>query len=166
MTMFFDDEFDKLFKRMSRSFFDIDELFEEVKHAGNVSGPFYYGYTMTVGPDGKPVVKEYGNVRPGLLPTAESREPLVDTIVDEKEGVVKLVAEMPGVEKPDINVVVEGKSVKIDAERGEKKYHAKVPIKHKVDESSAKASYKNGILELTFKLQQEEKPQGKKVEVE
>ncbi len=166
MTMFFDDEFDRLFKRMSRSFVDLDEIFEEAKNTGIASGPFYYGYTMTIGPDGKPVVREYGNVKPGLLPTAESREPLVDTILDEKEGLVKLVAEMPGVDKSDINVLVEGKYAKIDAEHGEKKYHVKVPLKHKVDENSAKASYKNGILELTFKLQKEEKPSGKRVEVQ
>lgn len=166
MTMFFDDEFDRLFKRMSRSFPDLDELFDEAKSTGTVSGPFYYGYTMTVGPDGKPVVKEYGNVRPGLLPTSDTREPLVDTIVDEKEKLVKLVAEMPGVEKNDVKIVVDGKLVNIDAEHGEKKYHAKVPIKYKVDENSVKASYKNGILEIIFKLQEEEKPKGKTVEVE
>ncbi len=164
--MFYDDEFDKLFKRMSGSFFDLGDVFEVVKNTGTASGPFYYGYTMTVGPDGKPVVKECGNVRPGLLPTSDAREPLVDTIVDEKEKVVKLVAEIPGVEKSDVKIVVEGKSVNIDAEHGEKKYHVKVPIKHKVDENSAKASYKNGILELTFKLQIPEKPKGKTVEVE
>jgi HSP20 family protein len=166
MTMFFDDEFDRLFKRMSRSFMNLDDLFDEFKSTGTVRGPYYYGYTMTVGPDGKPVVKEYGNVRPRLLPTADSREPLVDVIADEKEKVLKLVAEMPGVEKKDIKVVVEGKVVHIDAEQGEKKYHAKVPIKYKVDENSAKASYKNGILELIFKLQESEKPKGKTVEVE
>jgi len=163
--MFYDNEVDKLFKRISGSFFDLDDVFEVAKNAGTASGPFYYGYTMTVGPDGKPVVKEYGNVRPGLLPTSDTREPPVDTIIDEKENVVKLVAEMPGVEKSDVKIVVEGKSVNIDAEHGEKKYHAKVPIKHKVDENSAKASYKNGILELTFKLQSPEKPKGKTVEV-
>lgn len=164
--MFFDDEFDKLFNRMSRSFLNLEDVFEEAKSTGTVSGPFYYGYTMTVGPDGKPVVKEYGNVKPGLLPTSDTREPLVDTIVDEKEKVVKLVAEMPGVEKKDVKIVVDGKLVNIDAEHGEKKYHAKVPIKYKVDENSVKASYKNGILEILFKLQEEEKPKGKTVEVE
>ena len=162
--MFFDEEFDNLFNRMSRSFVNLDDLFAEVKSTGNVSGPFYYGCTMTVGPDGKPVVTECGNVNPGLLPTSDAREPLVDTIVDEKEKVVKLVAEMPGVEKKDVKIVVDGKLVNIDVEHGEKKYHAKVPIKHKVDEDSVKASYKNGILEITFKLQ--EKPEGKTVEVE
>ncbi len=150
---------------MSRSFSDIDDIFEVAKNQDNSTGPYYYGYTMTVGPDGKPVVKEYGNVRPGLLPTSDKREPLVDTIVDDKENIIKMVAEMPGVTKEDINVVVEDKTVNITAEHGDKKYEANVPIKYKVDKDSAKASYQNGILELTFKLQEESKPKGKKVEV-
>lgn len=164
--MFYDDEFDRIFKRMSRSFAGVDDLLEDFKQNGSAFGPYYYGYTMTVGPDGKPVVKEYGNVKPGLLPSSDTREPLVDTIVDEKERVVKLVAEMPGVEKTDVKVVVQEKSVNIDAEHGEKKYHAKVPIQYKVDKDSAKASYKNGILELIFKLVEDEKPKGKQVEVQ
>ena len=166
MTMFFDDEFDRLFKSMSRSFVNLDDLFEDVRSTGSISGPFYYGYTMTVGPDGRPVVKEYGNVKPGLVPTSDTREPLVDTLVDDKEKLVRLIAEMPGVEKKDVKIVVDGKIVNIDAERGDKKYHVKVPIKHKVDENSVKASYKNGILEIIFKQLAEEKPKGKTVEVE
>jgi len=59
MTMFFDEEFDSLFKNMSRSFMNLDGIFEVAKEPGiHSSGPFYYGYTMTIGPDGKPVVKE------------------------------------------------------------------------------------------------------------
>lgn len=162
----FDDEFQKIFKRMSGSFFDIDDIFEEFKGNGSTAGPFCYGYTMTVGPNGKPIVKEYGNVKPGLLPLSDTREPIVDAIVDEKEKLVKLVAEMPGVEKTDVKILVQDKFVDISAEHGEKKYHAKVPINQKVDENSAKASYKNGILELVFKLIEDEKPKGKKVEVE
>ena len=164
MTMFFDSEFDRIFKRMSNSFFNIDDVFEEFKGNDSVSGPYFYGYTMTVGPDGKPVVKEYGNVKPGLLPNSNTREPVVDTIIDEKEKELKLIAEMPGVEKTDVKIVVENKIVDLRAEHGEKRYHAKVPIEQKVNENSAKASYKNGILQIVFKLE-EEKPKGKTVEV-
>ncbi len=163
MTMFYNDEFDRFFKSMFRSV-NLDDLFEGVKSTG-CTGPLCFGYTMTVGPDGKPVVKQYGNAKPELSPTSDTREPLVDTLVDDKEKLVKLVAEMPGVEKKDVKIVVDGKIVNIDAENGDKKYHAKVPIKHKVDENSVKASYKNGILEIIFK-QAEEKPTGKTVEVE
>ena len=163
MTMFFDSEFDRIFRSVSSSFFNTDDIFEESKE--NSSGPYYYGYTMTVGPDGKPVVKEYGNVKLGQLPISDTREPIVDTIVDEKEKVVKLIAEMPGVEKADVKIVVENNIVDISAEHDKKKYHVKVSLQHKVDENSAKALYKNGILELIFKAV-EEKPKGKTVEVE
>ncbi len=166
--MFLNDEFDNLFRRMSRPFMDIDDIFEEFKDSSNLQtyGPYYYGYTMTIGPDGKPVVKEYGNVKPALLPTSDIREPFVDVLVDGKEKVVKLVAEMPGVEKNDIKIVVEGCTVNLDAEHGEKKYHAKVPIRQKVEEDSVKATYANGVLEVRFKLKEDERPKGKTVEVE
>ncbi|MEM4529136.1 MAG: hypothetical protein QXQ52_01235, partial [Candidatus Methanomethylicaceae archaeon] len=31
-------------------------------------GPFVYGYSITIGPDGKPVIREFGNIkmRPGV----------------------------------------------------------------------------------------------------
>ncbi len=167
MTMCFDNEFDRIFKRMSGSFFDIDDIFEVFKGNGSESGPYCYGYTMTVGPDGKPVIKEEcGNIKSGMLPASNTREPLVDTIVDEKDRVVKLIAEMPGVEKSDLKIVVENKTVDLLAQHDNKKYHVKVPLQHKVDEDSAKASYKNGVLEIVFKLVEEEKPKSKTVEVE
>ena len=163
--MFDDDGFDRLFKQMSSSFMNLDDVFETLENVGNVSGPIFYGYTMTTGPDGKPVINEYGNVKPNMLPIAEKREPLIDTFVDEKEKTLKVVAEMPGVEKSDVNVVVgDDKVIHIDAEHGEKKYHVKVPIKHKIDAESPKATYKNGILELVFKLE-DERSKGKTVNV-
>jgi len=174
--MFHDDEFDRIFEHMSGSIMNLDNVFEMLKKAGNISGPVFYGYTMTTGPDGNPVVQEYGNVKPdtlppkwkqrkSLLPTENKREPLIDTLVDEKEKTLKIIAEMPGVEKKDVNVIVgDDKVIHIDAERGEKKYHVKVPIKHDVDAESPKATYKNGILELTFKLE-DEKSKGKAIDV-
>ena len=164
MTSFFDTEFDRIFKSMSTSFFDVNNVFEEFKDNSN-SGPLFYGYTMTVGPDGKPSVQEYENVKPDRLHISDTREAIVDTIVDEKEKVVKLIAEMPGVEKTDVKILVDKNVVDITAEHGEKKYHCKVPLQHKVDENSGKATYKNGILQLIFKLVVE-KQTSKRVEVE
>ena len=162
MTNFFETEIDRIFKTMSNSFFDVDDIFEEFKSNSN-SGPLFYGYTMTVGPDGKPSVQEYGNVKPEHVPISNTREVIVDTIVDEK--VVKLIVEMPGVEKTDVKILVDKNVVDISAEHGEKKYHCKVSLQQKVDENSAKASYKNGVLEIVFK-QAVEKQTSKKVEVE
>ena len=176
MTMF-NDEFNRIFKQMSSSFGNLDDIFEMLQNSSGQSGPLYFGYTMTVGPDGKPVIQEYGNVKPDTLPTvdscgcanhsqepiAEKREPLIDTLVDDKEQTLKIVAEMPGVEKTDVKVVVDEDIIHIDAEHGEKSYHVNVPIQQTVDSDSQKATYTNGILELTFNL--DTKPKGKSVDV-
>ena len=160
MTIFNNRELDKLFDDITNRFFDSDNISETIK-AGYSSGPICYGYTMTIGSDGKPVVKEYGNAKPSRSTTLDNT--LVDTIVDEKNEQLKLVAEMPGVEKEDIHVVVNGNIVNIKAERNTKKYDVSVPVEHKVVKDSAKASYKNGILEVVFTLTK--KPEGTKVEI-
>jgi HSP20 family protein len=161
-------EFEVLFQKMMQPFKGLDKIWDDIKDSDDVEtfGPYYYGYSLTMGPDGKPIAKEYGNVRPGLLPTLEAREPFIDVIVDDKEKVLKIVAEMPGVEKKDIKIEVKGHTVNLDVENGDKKYHTKIPIKHKVDEDSVKATYSNGILEVKFKLKEEDRPQGKRVTVE
>ena len=164
MTLF-NDEFERIFKRMSNSFFDLDDVLEDFKTNTVGSGPYYYGYTMTVDPNGKPVIKEYGNAKPGLH-ASDTRESILDVITDEKAKLVKLVAEMPGVEKSDVKITVQDNTVDISASRGSKKYHSQMPIPQKVDEDSARASYKNGILELVFNMLEDPKPQAKTVEVQ
>src|SRR5262245_47761372 len=62
-------------------------------------GPLVYGYSTIIGPDGKPRVREFGNVRPsrgffGGIPRPEISgeiEPLVDVTTTDKE--VKIIAE-------------------------------------------------------------------------
>src|SRR3989304_1293319 len=59
--------------------------------------PFVYGFSMSVGPDGRPVIREFGNVEPtarGPL-LKEEREPLVDVI--DSNGEVGVVSGLPGV---------------------------------------------------------------------
>ena len=53
----FNDEFNRIFKQMSSSFGNLDDVFEMLKDTNGLSGPIYFGYTMTVGPDGKPVIQ-------------------------------------------------------------------------------------------------------------
>ena len=173
----FNDEFNRIFQQMSSYFGNLDDVFEMLRNTNGLSEPIYFGYTVTVGPDGKPVIQEYGNVKPDVLPTADScgcanhsqesiaekREPLIDTLVDDKEQTLKIVAEMPGVEKTDVSVVVDEGIIHIDAEHEEKSYHVNIPIQHKVESDSPKATYTNGILELTFNL--DTKPKGKSVDV-
>jgi HSP20 family protein len=133
--------------------------------------PYYYGYQITVGPDGKPHVREFGNIRPsakGLIEQAGVRAPLVDTAINEKQNTLRVTAEMPGVNKEDIKVNVSDRYVTIHAEKGDKKYHTDIPVDVELDDSSssAKATYTNGILELSIKIKQAPKEKANEIRVE
>ena len=166
-NMWFDDQFENEFRRLSSRFFNMDDVFE-YPNMGLVPtfGPYYYGYSMTVDSDGRPHLREWGNTRPpNSIDESRVRKLYVDETLNEKENTLKLVTEMPGIEKSDIKVNIENNNVSISAERGSRKYKAVVPLKYKVDETSAKAKYTNGILEMSFSLA-EKKPKGKIVTVD
>ncbi len=104
-----------LFENIDKEFSEAEEMlnrmFRTVRSVSPtdivVQGPYYYGYQITTGPDGKPHVREFGNVRPsarGLVEQSGVREPLVDTKIDEKENALTITAEMPGVTKQDVKV--------------------------------------------------------------
>lgn len=160
-----DKEFAEAENMLNRMFRTVREM----EPSAIANFPYYYGYQVTVGPDGKPKVREFGNVRPaarGLVEQSGIREPMVDTAINEKENSLIITAEMPGVTKQDIKVNVADGFVSIHAEQGEKKYHTDIPVKVQLDDSSAKATYSNGILELKIKLKQAPKLKGKEVKVE
>jgi len=142
------------------------DVFENPNGTVQTFGPYYYGYVKTVGEDGIPHVTEWGNAKPSnSLADSTVRDPYVDVSVNEQEHTLKIVSEMPGIEKSDIKLNVSDKLVLLSAEHGDRKYEKKIPLPSKVDENSAKAIYTNGVLELTITLAKE-KPQGKLVSVE
>lgn len=131
--------------------------------------PYYYGYQITVGPDGKPHVREFGNIKPGskgLVQQSNTREPLVDTSVDEKNNSLTITAEMPGISKEDIKLNASDKQIIIHAEKGDKKYHTEIPLNIEIEDTSAKATYSNGILELRLRLKAPLKSKGKDIKID
>lgn len=131
--------------------------------------PYFYGYQITVGTDGKPHIREFGNVRPsqkGLIEQSEVRQPLVDTSINEKENTMIITAEMPGITKEDVKVTMEEGLVKIHAEKGNKKYHTELPVDNELDADSTKASYINGVLELRIQFEKPLKAKSKEIKVD
>jgi HSP20 family protein len=136
-------------------------------------GPVVYGYSMTIGPDGKPRVKEFGNVKPPHVlgpgsvakPRITSeREPLVDVITTDKE--VKVTVEMPGIAKENIKLNVSENNVEVKSEDPQRKYHRIIDIPPEADIETVKSSYKNGILEIIFKKKEQIRRKGKEIRVE
>ncbi len=138
-------------------------------------GPIVYGYSMTIGPDGKPRVREFGNVRsPSSLrggggsftrPLISSeREPLADVTTSNTE--VKVIVEMPGVSKDKIRINAYDNSVEIKSDDPQRNYHEVIDLPQEADIETAKSSYRNGILEIIFKKKEQTKPKGKQINIE
>ena len=114
----------------------------------------------------------------GSIAAFRNEAPKVDIIDRDNELVVR--AEFPGVTKEDLDVTVSTHSVTLKAhssheekeEKGEYyrremsygEYQRTVPLPHAVDGDNARASFKDGVLELT--LPKVEKTARKKVNVE
>ncbi|MCK5628862.1 Hsp20/alpha crystallin family protein [Candidatus Bathyarchaeota archaeon] len=129
-------------------------------------GPFVYGYSMNIGPDGKPRIREFGNVKKSLRgpQVKEEREPLVD--VFETESEVRVVAELPGVEKNDIKLHGTEETLTISVTIPRYKYYKEVNLPSKVKVREAKSFYKNGVLEVIFqKAGAPKEPKGEPIDI-
>jgi HSP20 family protein len=139
-------------------------------------GPIVYGYSMTIGPDGKPQIREFGNVKstPGNRDIKKGgikshisaeREPLSDIYSTDKE--VKIVLEMPGIKKEDIKINAIDNQVEVTtAENSQRKYNKAIELPKEADIETAKSTYNNGILEVTFDKKKENKPKGKEIKID
>jgi HSP20 family protein len=130
-------------------------------------GPFVYGYSVKIGPDGKPEVREFGNVKPSLSgpKVKEEREPLVDIIETDDE--IQVVVELPGVEKKDIKLRATEDSLTISVDTPQNKYFKEVALPAEVKVKEAKTQYKNGVLEVTLpKIRGIGKQKGESISIE
>lgn len=135
---------------------------------------WYYGYSMRIGSDGKPVIREYGNLNPFYEPNsrsfhqiekAEDQEPLTQVDVNKEENKVRVLVEMPGVTKETIKVNATETLVKINAKHDSRKYVTEVPIEARIDPNTADAKYNNGVLEINFELVEAPEDNGVEVQI-
>ncbi len=184
-------DFDDMHREMNRMFNVFNDISNtapkelireyETSEGGKVRevGPIVYGYSMTIGPDGKPHVREFGNVKASGSGSAKNigqyvgakpqisaeREPLSDLTTTDKE--VKVVLEIPGIKKEDIKINAYDEKVEIKtAENAQRKYHKIIDLPKQADIETARSTYNNGILEVTFDKREENKPKGKEIKIE
>lgn len=182
-------EFDEMRREMERGFENAfkniqdqapKDLVKEYQTPGGGKvreyGPFIYGYSMTVGPDGKPKVREFGNVRsPFNIGTradfftrpfiSSEREPLAHITTTDNE--VKVAIEVPGVSKENIKINVYDNSLEVTTTGTEqRKYHEVIQIPPQTNIETATSTYKNGVLEVVFKKKEQSKPKGRQINIE
>ena len=84
---------------------------------------------------------------------------------EDREKDIVFTIDMPGVSKKDIDIHIEEHSIKVSAENGGKrKYNYSRKFKPAVDPETAKATFTNGVLDITV-TKVESKPTGRKVAI-
>jgi len=106
-------------------------------------------------------------VRPVEFNGGNEHPPTIKMDVKEQDNRYQVHAELPGVKKEDIHVLIEGNQVSISAETKQEKeikegervlrserYFGKVSrsfqLEHDIDDSKAVAKFNDGVLELTL----------------
>jgi len=84
---------------------------------------------------------------------------------EDRDKDIVFTIDMPGVAKKDIDINIEEHSITVKAENGGKrKYNYSRKFKPAVDPNSAKATFTNGVLDITV-TKLESKPTGRKVAI-
>ncbi|AKB45695.1 MULTISPECIES: Hsp20/alpha crystallin family protein [Methanosarcina] len=144
----------------SELFDNLEEMIEALLEDMGESVPFVYGFSIIRRPGEDPELREFGNVsessedEENLFPS-EIRDPLVD--IFESEELVHVLAEIPEIEKEDLLLHATAQNLEIRI-LGASEYSQDIELPARVDPKSAQASYKNGVLEVTFKRCTEERP--------
>ena len=84
---------------------------------------------------------------------------------EDRDKDIVFTIDMPGVQKKDIEISVEPNSISVKAENGDsRKYNYSRKFRPTVDVDSAKATFTNGVLDITLN-KVEAKPTGKIVKI-
>ncbi len=144
-----DDIFEAMEKMIEELQNDVGQSFKELQNFGELeSRPLIYGFTMSIGADGEPVVRTFGDkeIKTGC------REPVYEQFVKPDTDELILTAEMPGIERNDLELNISDSKLVIATPSAERRYKADIDLIVQVDPQSAKASYRNGILTVTLRV--------------
>jgi HSP20 family protein len=73
---------------------------------------------------------------------------------------------VPGVTKEDITLNATEDRLTISVDTPKRKYYKEVALPEKVDPKTAKASYKNGVLEVTLDKLERKPPTGERIKID
>jgi len=132
---------------------------------------------MTIGPDGKPHVREFrigksaASVNKNIeqfidddidKPPQISTERESKSVVTTTENEVKVVIEMPGINEEDIKINTYGNKIEIKTSgTSHRKYYKIVNLPSEADAKTARFTYNNGILEVIIDKKRDIKTKGK-----
>lgn len=132
-----EDPFERIFKEMMKHF---EKLFGDIEKV-EPGKPIVKGFSLTIGPDGKPVFREIGPTRSNVIPEKKKIEA---EIIDEKDKYM-LVADLPGVERNSIRLKISNGNL-IVRSFGKRKYYEVFRLPGDASDKIIAYKYNNGVL--------------------
>lgn len=177
MVMSFDKDFEKFLREFIKRILSDSNLWRVFEEAGLpkpsekdiddavkfLSNMRFYGFSITMGPDGKPVIHEikpdqfFTNINNFLKPVSEGEagegsgevsmdyEGFIDLIEYDDRVTIVVETDEPG----KINVRIDNDRGEAIVEIGDKTHTLNLPFP--VEEKPVQRKYRNGILELVFR---------------
>lgn len=114
-------------------------------------GPMVWGFSINMGPDKKPLIRQIGNLNPQSQKKGfqEESDPPLDII--EEDDQIRILTEITGINKSDIKVDTTETRLKLSVNVPKLKFSKEINLPVTVVPESAKAWYKNGVLEIKLK---------------
>ncbi len=137
-----EDPFEKIFKAMMKQF---ERMFGDINKI-EPGKPVVKGFSLTIGPDGKPIFREIGGGTPAPSPTLTSKKKIEAEIINEKDKYM-LVADLPGAEKDKIKLRIESGKLIVRSE-GRKKYYEVFRLPRDSTDKIITYNYNNGVLSV------------------
>jgi HSP20 family protein len=143
-------EFNKLEKMVDDMVNDSAKNFTADKEEKKFPNPYVFGFSVSIGPDGRPQVHRFGSLQSPLQGAqVEDNEPLLDVLDCKKEIIV--TAELSGVDKKDVKLDLSESTLRISVDTPERSFYRNLCLPVKVRADSMQTSYKNGVLEVRLK---------------
>lgn len=118
-----------------------------------------YGYRVIKMPGQEPIIEQWGlNPEDYQMENSdgsmaerqfEEKDPMLD--INETDSEVMVTMELPGFRKEGIELYLNGNSLVVKAKNEEREAEKVIPLPAAVDEESIKATYRNGVLDVSMK---------------
>lgn len=135
----------------------LEEMFKAVISGMDVmdermweTNPKFYGFSVTIGPDGRPRIRQFGSrhMRRSRGAINEVSRDLPIDVVENNDS-IDIVAQVGSVNEGDIDLIVDGRKLVIVHKKG--RFMKQVILPFKVESKPAKLEIRNGVLIATFK---------------
>jgi len=114
--------------------------------------PFTGGFKLTVDENGKPKFEKIDSNRIIENPISirpDEREPHIDMIEGDEE--IAVTVEIPNIRKEDIDLRITEDKLEIKVKNPAERFYKALKLPSKVDPDTARATYRNGILDIVIR---------------